>query len=64
MTDNYKQKEAGTRQLYQAKKQVGYYKVTFLQVMAGVYQADCLTSSHQVIPVDWFKIPFLGEPNL
>ena len=28
--------------------------------MAGVYQADYLTSADQVIP-DWFKILLLGE---
>lgn len=32
------------------KKWVGYSKVTFLYCMAGVYQADDLTSVYQVIP--------------
>ena len=30
MKDFYRQKGAGTRKSYQAKKQVGYCKVTFL----------------------------------
>ena len=32
--------------------------------MAGVYQADDLTSAGQVIPeflIDWFEIPFPGD---
>lgn len=31
--------------------------------MAGICQADYLTSTNQVIP-DWFKIPLLGEQKL
>ena len=50
MKDFYKQKGAGTRTLYQASKQIGYGKVAFLQGMAGVSQADYLTSADQVIP--------------
>ena len=28
---------------------------------AGVYRAEDLTSADQVILMDWFKTPFLGE---
>ena len=48
MKDFYKQKGAGTKNFYQTIKQVGYCKFTFLQGMAGVYQADYL--SDKVIP--------------
>ena len=50
MKDFYRQKGAGTRKLYEAKKWVGYCKVTFFWGMAGVYQADYLTSADQAIP--------------
>lgn len=45
MKDIFKQKGAGTRKLFQAKQWVGYCKVIFLQGMAGIYQADYLTST-------------------
>ena len=46
----YRQKEAGTRKLYLAKKQIVYSKVAFLWGITGVYQADYLTSAEEVIP--------------
>ena len=49
MKDFHRQKGAGTRKLYEAKKQVGCCKVTFFQGKAGDYQADDLTSVDQVI---------------
>ena len=35
----------------------------FLKGLAGVCQADCLTSAEHIV-LDWFKIPFLEEPKL
>ena len=49
MKDFYSQKEAGKKKLHQTKKWVGYCKVTFLQGMAGVCQADYLTSADPAI---------------
>ena len=49
MQDFHRQKGAGRRKFYQGKKHVGYGKVTFLQGMAGVYQADDLTGGDQEI---------------
>lgn len=50
MQEFYKQGGAGTRKLHWAKKQAGYYKITFLQRMARVSQADDLISAEQAIP--------------
>ena len=66
MENFYRQKEAG-QGIYSSKNQIVSGKVTFLLGKAGVYQADYLTSTDQVIPeqdlesVIWFKITFLGE---
>ena len=60
MKDFYRQKGVA-RESYTSNKWIGCDMVTFLQGMAGVYQADDLTRADQVIPDDWFKIPFLGE---
>lgn len=49
MKDFYRQKGAGTRKLYEAKTWLGYCKVTFLQEMAGVCQADDLANAAAVI---------------
>ena len=46
----YRKKGAGTRKLHEAKKWIGYHKITFLQGTAEVYQADYLTSADEVIP--------------
>lgn len=45
MEDFYRQKGAGATKLYQAKKWIGYFKVTLRR--AGGHQADYLT---QAIP--------------
>ena len=50
MKNFYRQKGAKIGTLHQEKKQVSYCKVTFLQGMAGVYEADYLTSADQAIP--------------
>ena len=53
MKDFQKQKGEGTKKLEQARKWVGYCKVTFFWGwggMAGDYQADFLASADQVIP--------------
>ena len=63
MKDFYKQKGEGTRKLYEAKKQIDYFKVTFLWRMAGVYPADYLLLIRGFL-IDWFKISFLGELRL
>ena len=50
MKEFYRQKGAEIRTLHSAKRQVGYWKVSFLYGMAGVHQADHLTSADQAIP--------------
>lgn len=45
------------KEVIKAKKYVCYCKVTFLQEVAGVYQAITITDK----VFDWFKILFLGE---
>ena len=49
MEDFYRQKEAGQGS-YSSKELIVSGQVTFLWGMAGVYQADYLTSTDQVIP--------------
>ena len=50
MKEFYRQKRAGISKLYFGKEQVGFCKVTFFGELAGVYQADYLTSVDQTIP--------------
>ena len=49
MKEFYRQKRAGISKLYFGKEQVGFCKVTFFGELAGVYQADYLTSVDQTI---------------
>lgn len=50
MKDFHRETGAGTRKLYEAKKPVSCCQISFLEEMAGVCQADCLTSAEQEIP--------------
>lgn len=38
--------------------------MAFLEGRAEVQQAECLRRADQVMLVDWFQFPFLGEPKM
>lgn len=50
MEDYDSQQGSGTKEVTLARTQVGYCKVTFLQEMAGFYQAGYLSHADQIIP--------------
>lgn len=49
MKEFYRKLVAGTRKLDQAKEWVDYYKVTFFEGRARVYQADCPPRTDQLV---------------
>lgn len=54
--EEFLDKREGTRKLYRTKKKaVGYFKVSFLYRMVGLYKANYLTSPDQVIPLIGLK---------
>ena len=63
MKDFYSQREQEQGK-YTRQESRCYSKVTYLNGMAGVYEADYLTTSaDQAIPIDLFKMLFLGNKS-